>query len=217
MRSLALLRSASLLLVLGTGACLPIVRRSQPATALEARDVAVYRTVAESLYVRSIGQPVGIVTTVLDTACVHATCPPLATRWGLDPIWWGGQDGESARAVRKALLRRAGSRFDIGAVALGRPQLVAVHRETAPFGQREVAPWQAFRTEHGGAAGVLQFSPVGYAPNGRNALVYLQWECGPTCGHQLAVTLRQDDGGTWQLGDVLLVGNPANGAMSSGH
>lgn len=211
-RSAALILSAT---IVTSTACAPAMR-APAAPALDARDIAVYRTVAESIYVRSTGgQPIGIVTTVLDTACATSSCPPLAARWGVERVWWTQADTVTAGAARQALLARAGHRIDVGPVALGRPQLVPVLTESAPFGERDVSSWQSFRDEHAGAAGVLQFSPVGYDADGKAALVYVRWECGPTCGHGVAVALRQSDGGEWQLGDVLLVGPPGRAQPSA--
>src|SRR4051794_33374355 len=86
-RIIALLAAALLGACGGTHPSIAPAPRTIPASAPE---LAIYRTVAESMYVRTTGKPVGIVVTSADTACVAGAveCPSLATRWGLDPMWW---------------------------------------------------------------------------------------------------------------------------------
>lgn len=197
-----------LIMLPGATACLPTRHRAAPAPSVEARDLAVYRTVAESLYVRSTqGLPVAIVTTPLDTSCVAASapCAPLEARWGLDSAWREESDRGTALATSRSLLARAGSAIDLSAVALGHLRLIAVPADSVPLGERELEPWRLFREANDGAAGVLRFSPVGFDPGGQRALVFVHWECGPSCGHELAAALRQESG-VWLVEDVLLMG-----------
>lgn len=194
-------------------ACVPLRPHGAPVPD-RARDLAIYRTVAESLYVRSTqGFPVAIVTSALDTTCAATPCAPLLSRWGLDSTWRDAADRTAMSETRDALLARAGRPLDLSAVALGHPKLIAVSADSAPPGAAPVDRWRSFRAEYDDAAGVLRFSPVGFTRDGRRALVFVQWECGPSCGHELVAALRQDER-DWQVEDVLLIGprRPASGA-----
>src|SRR4051812_37546853 len=72
----------------------PLVPRVVTASA---RELAIYRTVAESVYVRSTGQPVAVAAMSLDTSCTGVLCEPVAARWGLDTMWWD-KDSDGAAA-----------------------------------------------------------------------------------------------------------------------
>jgi hypothetical protein len=37
------------------------------------------------------------------------------------------------------------------------------------------------------------------------ALVYVEWRCGPTCGHTLGASLTAAADGTWRLGEIILL------------
>jgi hypothetical protein len=171
------------------------------------RAVAVYRTMAESLYVRSTRRPVAIAPQTLDTACAEIRCPALPARWGVDSIWWVAGDPEAerdARAARADLLARAGARLPLAPVAAGQANLVPLDTNAIPLGP-DTGDWVAFRDAHNGAAGFVRFSPVGFAPSGRSAVVFVSWRCGPTCGHELAASLTATSDTTWQVSDVLLL------------
>jgi hypothetical protein len=171
-----------------------------------ARELEIYRIVAESVYVRSTGQTVAVAAMSLDTTCTGVLCESVATRWGLDTPWWEA-DGESA-AARSALadLRdKAGHTVDLGAVAVGHPRLIAVAPSTIPTDASDVEQWSAFRKRYEGAAGVLRFSPVGVDSSGRGAIVSVRWLCGPTCDHTLAVALRADSLSQWRIADLMLI------------
>lgn len=58
----------------------------------DARTIAVYRTVADSIYVRTTERPVAVVTTTLDTTCTTVPCIDVIERWGLASLWWAGSD-----------------------------------------------------------------------------------------------------------------------------
>ena len=66
-------------------------------------ELAIYRVLTESTYVRSTGRPIAVVATSLDPACTSADCPPLEQRWGLESPWWAGvADSVGARAANAA-------------------------------------------------------------------------------------------------------------------
>ena len=54
--------------------------------------MAVYRTVADSIYVRTTERPIAVVTTTLDTTCTTFPCTDVIERWGLASLWWAGSD-----------------------------------------------------------------------------------------------------------------------------
>jgi hypothetical protein len=75
-----------LLLAAGVASCrhapvLQPVPRNRQASAAE---LAIYRLLTESTYVRSTGRPIAVVATSLDSACAGPECPPLERRWGIE-------------------------------------------------------------------------------------------------------------------------------------
>lgn len=192
------------LAVLAAAGC---VRR--PATAptpAPPPDVAIYRTVAESVYVRNTNRSVGIVTTTLDSTCSAANCRPFLTRWGLDPLWWAG-DSADAIATRNDLLSRIAAPITLAPVAAGQPLLQSVAPDSAALvaAQPDTAHWKAFKERHGGASGFLWFSPIGFDSSHRSAIVFVDWQCGPACGHTVTVALHLDQAGAWRIRDMLLI------------
>lgn len=184
-----------------------------PAPARAANDVetAIYRFVAESVYVRNTGRSVGIVSAPLDTACLVQPCRPLLTRWGLDPLWWADGDSASALAERRDLLARVGARMTLAGVADGQRLLQTVMPDSAALvaAHPDTANWTAFKEAHGGASGFVWFSPIGFNPQRNRALVFVDWQCGPACGHTVAVALDAKPAGGWRIADMLLVSSRA--------
>jgi len=214
------LRALAPLLVMILAACsrTHVATSAAPRTiAASVPELAIYRTVAESMYVRTTGKPVGIVVTSTDTTCVAGAveCPSLATRWGLDPIWWAS-DTTMAYAARRNLLARAADTLDLRAVALGSPNVVAVAPDSTPTDLRDVNQWVEFRDKYDGAAGFLRFSPVGFDDAKQAAIVYVQWECGPSCGHTLSAALHLDAATSqWRISDLMLISSRASAENSA--
>jgi hypothetical protein len=50
---------------------------------------------------------------------------------------------------------------------------------------------------------VLKFSPVAFDNDGKQALVFVDWLCGLTCGHTMSVYLRRNSV-AWEIADLLL-------------
>lgn len=177
-----------------------------PARALNAAETAIYRLVAESVYVSTTGRSVGIVEAPLDTACIARPCLPLAMRWGLDPLWWAAGDTAAAIDERRDLLARVGERMTLAGVAQGQPLLQSVLPDSAAAvaAHPDTASWTAFKEAHGGASGFVWFSPIGFDSGRDRALVYVDWQCGPRCGHTVTVALHATPGG-WRIADMLLV------------
>ena len=178
-----------------------------PIAVPDAPELAIYRTVAESVYVRTTGRSVGIVTAPLDTVCRSAPCRPFMTRWGLDPLWWTHDDSSDAIATRNDLLSRIARPLTLAGVSTGQTLLQSVAPDSAAIvaAQPDTAHWKAFKERHGGASGFLWFSPIGFNPSRHSALVYVDWQCGPGCGHTVAVALRADTAGAWRIDDMLLI------------
>ena len=181
-----------------------------------ARELAIYRTVAESVYVRSTGQPVAVVAMSVDTICTGVLCESVAARWGLDTMWWDtAGDGAAARTALADLEGKAGRTVDLGDVGVGHPHLIAVAPNALPTDASDVSQWASFRARHEGASGVLRFTPVGVDASGRGAIVSVRWSCGPTCDHTLAVALRADSLEQWRIADMLLIPSRPAEAVSS--
>ncbi|HEY2067539.1 MAG TPA: hypothetical protein VGG84_16415 [Gemmatimonadaceae bacterium] len=170
------------------------------------RAVAVYRTIAESIYVRSTNRVVAVATTPLDTVCDAATCPDLRTRWGVETLWWARGDSADARDARADLLGNAAApTTDMRDVPTGRPMLLEADPGDVPTAESGAAEWVRFRATHADAAGALRVSPVGFSRNGQTAIAFVDWRCGPTCGHRLSVALRATSDTTWAIDEMLLV------------
>ena len=182
-----------------------------PLRAPSAAEVSIYRTVAESVYVRNTGRSVGIVTAPIDTACVGPRCRAFPGRWGLDPLWWSNGDSTAARAARDDLLAHLSAPVNLTAVAEGQPLLQSVAPDSAALvaAQPDTAHWTAFKERHGGASGFLWFSPIGFDSTRRSAIVFVDWQCGPACGHTVAVALRAGGAGVWSIDDMLLISSRA--------
>lgn len=185
-----------------------------PLTAPTAAETAIYRLVAESVYVRTTSHSVGIVASPIDTACTANACPALASRWGLDPLWWADGDSASALAERADLLAHSVRPVTLAAVPDGQRLLQSVDPDSAAMvvAQSDTAHWTAFKDHHGGASGFLWFSPVGFDTQRRSAVVFVDWWCGPFCGHTVAIAFRADPDGAWQIADMLLVSSRATRA-----
>jgi hypothetical protein len=171
----------------------------------EARAVEVYRLIADSLYVRSTGRPIAIAAASLDTACVQEDCLPLAHRWAYEfPLWWAANDSASAPQLRDDMIRRVGKVYDMRTVPFRESNLVVAELASIPAYVADTGTWIAFRNSHDGAAGVLKFSPVAFDNDGKQALVFVDWLCGITCGHTMSVYLRRKSPAAWEIVDLLL-------------
>ena len=171
-----------------------------------AAELAIYRVLTESTYVRSTGRPIAVVETSLDSACASVDCPPLERRWGVESPWWAGVAGsEQATAANAALLKQAADTIDLRAIADGHRDIIAVSTRQLPVSWSTDGMWGEFQYYYRGAAGVLRFSPIGFSPSGKEAIVFARWECGPMCGHTIVTALRADSASSWQVADMLLL------------
>ena len=112
---------STLVLILTLGACArptSPMRSSSPAS-MAPRAIAVYRAIAESIYVTTTGRVVAVAGASLDSACTLPQCADLAARWGVETLWWAKGDSSEARDSRDDLLARAAPPFDVRAVARG--------------------------------------------------------------------------------------------------
>jgi len=199
-------------LLLALGAACARAPRSAPLDPLrvEAWRTEIATLVMDSVYRRGTPVRVAIVAAPIDTGCVPPSaalpCPSLERRWGVEDLWFAGRDSAAARAARTDLLARAGRTRPLvidpsDTVILVEP--VDVPPVGAPRDQ-----WIAFRDATGGAVGALQFSPVGFDPSARHAVVIVAWSCGATCGHHLGVALNRPTAmDRWTLGEMLLMGS----------
>ncbi|MFL5606085.1 MAG: hypothetical protein ACJ8AD_06535 [Gemmatimonadaceae bacterium] len=192
------------LLIALAGGCARPAPHSPPSST-GPRAIAVYRAIAESIYVRSTGRVVAVATTSLDSACVERSCAELAERWGVDPLWWARGDSSEARAARSDLLARVAAPIDIRAVTVGRPMLLETDPGDVPPANADVEEWSRFRAAHANAAGAVRMSPVGFGQSGRTAVAFVDWRCGPTCGHRVSVALTATNDTSWAIADMLLL------------
>jgi hypothetical protein len=169
------------------------------------RAIAVYRAIAESLYVRSTGRVVAVAATSLDSTCSEPHCAGIAERWGVEALWWARGDSAEARDARADLLARVTGPLDIRAVATGRPMLLEADPGDVPSPEAGGQEWLRFRATHADAAGAVRMSPVGFSRSGRTAVAFVDWRCGPTCGHTAGVALTATSDTSWAIADVLLL------------
>jgi hypothetical protein len=169
------------------------------------RAIAVYRAIAESIYVRSTGRVVAVATTSLDSTCAEPRCADLAQRWGVEQLWWARGDSSEARDARADLLARVATPLDISAVAQGRPMLFEADPGDVPPAGADVEEWLRFRATHADAAGAVRMSPVGFSRSGRTAVAFVDWRCGPSCGHTVGVALTATNDTSWVISDMLLL------------
>ena len=197
------------LVVAGMAACTraPVATAPVPQRRVATADeLAIYRVLTESTYVRSTGRPIAVLSTSLDSACGGATCAPLAQRWGVESTWWASAaDVRRAQAANDALLRRAADTVDLRAIGEGHDQIIPITKKDVPLEPNDTRFWGDFQYWHKGAAGLLRFSPIGFSASGRDAVVFLEWECGPVCGHKMVAALRADSTSQWRIADMLLL------------
>jgi hypothetical protein len=198
----------ALALVAGLAACrrAPVVEPTPQRRMASPAELAIYRVLTESTYVRSTGRPSAVVATSLDSACTSPECPPLERRWGIETPWWAGV-ADSARAVaaNAALLKRAADTVDLHAIAEGHDRIIAIPTRQIPVSWSTEGMWGEFQYYNRGAAGVLRFSPIGFTPSGKEAVVFARWDCGPACGHTIVTALRADSPSSWRIADMLLL------------
>ena len=188
------------------GAC----ARSAPVTSaalspiVSSRAVSVYRAIAESIYVNTTGRVVAVAAASLDSACTQAACGDLASRWGVENLWWAKGDSTEARDSRADLLAHASAPFDMRAIPEGRTMLLETDPGDVPRSGADISEWIRFRVTHADASGAVRMSPVGFSRSGRTAVAFVDWRCGPTCGHTVAVALTATSDSTWSIAEMLL-------------
>lgn len=196
----------------------PATTAPSPARSVGGSELAIYRTIAESVYVRTTQRAVGIVTSPLDTACTTSVCKPLTTRWGLDPLWWAKADTSDALTARDNLLANTSRRMSLDAVSEGQPMLQSIAPDSVAIlaAQPDTAHWKAFKERHGAPSGILWFSPIGFDASRQSAIVFADWQCGPVCGHTVAIALSVTDAGAWRIDNMLLLSSRSpNGSLGS--
>lgn len=172
--------------------------------ALSPRAISVYRAIAESIYVHTTGRVVAVAGASLDSACAQQACGNIAERWGVESLWWAKGDSTEARDSRSDLLARAAAPFDMHAVANGRAMLLETDAGDVPPKDASLSEWVRFRLTHADASGAVRMSPVGFSRSGRTAVAFVDWRCGPTCGHTVAVALTATSDSTWSIAEMLL-------------
>lgn len=202
MRRLVLVAAAFALGACSHNVLAPVVA---PAPNTAARAIAVYRAIAESIYVNATNRVVAVAGTSLDSSCSQLACGDLASRWGVETLWWAKGDSTEARDSRDDLLARAASPFDLRAVAQGRAMLLETDAGDVPPAGADVSEWIRFRVTHADASGAVRMSPVGFSRSGRTAVAFVDWRCGPTCGHTVGVALTATSDSTWSIAEMLLV------------
>ena len=198
----------ALVLATGLASCrrAPVLQPAPKLRQASAAEIAIYRVLTESTYVRSTGRPIAVVETSLDPACAGVDCVPLEQRWGIESPWWAGVAGtDGATAANAALLKHAADTVDLHAIAEGHRDIIAVSTRQLPVSWSTEGMWGEFQYYYRGAAGVLRFSPIGFSPSGKEAVVFTRWECGPACGHTVVTALRADSASSWRIADMLLL------------
>ena len=68
----------------------------------------------------------------------------------------------------------------------------------------DVSEWIRFRSSHADASGAVRMSPVGFSRSGHTAVAFVDWRCGPTCGHTIGVALSATSDSTWSIAEMIL-------------
>jgi hypothetical protein len=197
----------AVLLAAGLASCrqAPVLQPAPQHRVASAAELEIYRVLTESTYVRSTGRPIAVVVTSLDSACTSLDCPPLERRWGIESPWWASEDGSAgATAANAALLKHAADTVDLHAIADGHADIIALPPRQLPVSWSNEGMWGEFQYYNHGAAGVLRFSPIGFTPSGKEAIVFARWECGPMCGHTIVAAFREE-AASWRMADMLLL------------
>lgn len=197
-------RLSSALLLVALAACAHQPPQTAPSTAAR-RSLSVYRAIAESIYVNTTGRVIAVATTPLDTTCSAVVCQPLASRWGLDRLWWARGNTLAAEATRSDLLTRAANPPSLRGLTSTRGMLLVTDPGDVPPLEADVREWIRFRSTHADVAGALRISPVGFSPSGQSAIAFVDWRCGPACGHTLGVALTATSDSTWSISEMLLI------------
>ncbi|MEP6622099.1 MAG: hypothetical protein ABJE47_22445 [bacterium] len=197
-------KPALLLLAVGLAGCAHPVPQTAPSSTAP-RAIAVYRAIAESIYVRTTSRVVAVATTSLDSACTRPHCDALAARWGVESLWWAKGDSSEARDSRADLLARATRSFDVASIVRGQAMLLETDADDVPSDDADKSEWLRFRAMHADAAGAVRMSPVGFSRSGQTAVAFVDWRCGPTCGHTLGVALTATSDSTWSISEMLVV------------
>src|SRR5215203_3434763 len=71
-----------------------------PPSSTAPRAIAVYRMIAESIYVSTTKRVVAVATASLDSSCAASSCDALASRWGVETLWFATGDSAEARDAR---------------------------------------------------------------------------------------------------------------------
>ena len=169
------------------------------------RAIAVYRAIAESIYVGTTNRVVAVATSSMDLKCAATDCADLAARFGMETLWFAKGDSSEARSARADLLAHAVAPFDIAAVAHGRSMLLEADAGDIPGVDANIQEWIHFRAAHADASGAVRMSPIGFSKSGHTALAIVDWRCGPTCGHTLGVALTATSDSTWSVDEMLLL------------
>lgn len=76
-------------------------------------------------------------------------------------------------------------------------------------GDNPEAGWKLFYTRYPGSDGLIRLSRAAF--DGTQALVYLEFQCGPECGSGRLVQLSRDARGNWQVdgGELIWIAGPA--------
>jgi hypothetical protein len=207
-------RSIAVLFFALASACAHPVPQTAPAS-IAPRAIAVYRAIAESLYVASTKHVVAVASTSLDSTCTQPQCGSLAERWGVETLWWAQGDSAEARDARADLLARAAAPFDVTSISRGRTMLLEADAGDVPSPDADVSEWVRFRATHADAAGAVRMSPVGFSRSGHTAIAFVDWRCGPSCGHTAGVALTATSDSTWSILEMLLLSSKARDAVET--
>jgi len=77
-------------------------------------------------------------------------------------------------------------------------------------GDEPVAGWKLFFERYAGSGGLIRLSRAAFDTTGGQALVYLEFQCGPECGSGRLVQLSMTPGGAWQVdgGELIWITGP---------
>ena len=187
----------SLSLVLLTTACTHL--KEVPAADLGSSDLAVYRTVLDSMFVRRGDSR--ITQLVLSDSTTSLKGENLVA--GLIKEF-SRLPGVDTAAVRDLAIRSRERRSLEGMPRLGlKVRITLVNRQTLSTLPRENPDkyWSEFYQRYPGSSGSIELSAIGYSPNKDLAILMVDQGCGSLCGNGYVVALRWVAGG-WRIAAI---------------
>jgi hypothetical protein len=183
-----MLRSKFLVLAAGllSVECAPPSHSSPPDHAAEA---GVYAALVDSLFTRPVPDTLLVAESTLVFRAPHGGVPE-----------WHAQFDSIPKALPPALETISLVRRSSRSLPLHRPIRLVTRAELREiFVRGRLDSWDEFYRRYPRQRNLLQFSPVAFSTDNRDALVYYEYHCGFECGGGEIVWLVRTERGQWRV------------------